>query len=84
MPIVLEAVWDSGVTVSADNAWNEGRSPQHACHRADIKTWQVRVSGRVVDNGLVGTPLTPARCMILSGDSPMGANVLKYTRDTSL
>jgi hypothetical protein len=27
---------------------------------------------------------TPARCMILSGVSSMGSNVLKYTRDTSL
>jgi hypothetical protein len=28
-PIVLEAVWDCGVTAAADEALNEGGPPQH-------------------------------------------------------
>ena len=35
--IVLEAVWNRGVTVAADEARNEGGAPQHVCNRADVE-----------------------------------------------
>jgi hypothetical protein len=50
-PIVLEAVWDSGVTVAADEARNEGGVPQHVGHRADVEAGQARVAGRVKEHG---------------------------------
>ena len=49
--IVLEAVWDRGVTVAADEARNEGCSPQHVRHRADVEAGQTWVAGRVVEHG---------------------------------
>jgi hypothetical protein len=39
-PIVLEAVWDSWVTVAADEARNEGGAPQQVGHRADVEAGQ--------------------------------------------
>ncbi len=39
--IVLEAVWDSGVTVAADEALNEGGPPQHIGHRADVHIFEL-------------------------------------------
>ncbi len=42
--IVLEAVWDGGVTVAADEARNEG-------HRADVEAGQARVAGRIIEHG---------------------------------
>ena len=36
-PIVLEAVWNRGVTVAADETQNEGGSPQHVRHRANVE-----------------------------------------------
>ena len=50
-PILLEAVWDRGVTVAADEARNEGDPPQHVCHRADVQAGQARVAGRVIEHG---------------------------------
>ena len=51
-PIVLEAVRDSGVTVAADEAWNDkGGAPQHVGHRSDVEAGQVRVAGRVIEHG---------------------------------
>ncbi len=47
-PIVLEAVWDSGVTVATDEARNEGGAPQHVGRRAE---GPVRVAGRVIEHG---------------------------------
>ncbi len=37
-PIVLEAVWDSEVTVAADEAWNEGdaSTTTQSCSRQEI------------------------------------------------
>ncbi len=49
--IVLEAVWDSGVAVAADEAWNEGGAPKHVCHRADVEAGQARVAGPVIEHG---------------------------------
>ena len=43
--IVLEAVWDRGVTVAADAARNERGAPQHVCRRANAKAGQARVAG---------------------------------------
>ena len=43
--IVLEPMWNCGVTVAANEAQNEGRSPQHVCHRADVEAGQTRVAG---------------------------------------
>jgi hypothetical protein len=50
-PIALEAVWDSGLTVAADEARNKGSAPQHVGHRADVEAGQARVAGRVTENG---------------------------------
>ncbi len=52
-PIVLEVVWDGGVTIAADEARNEGRPPQHVAsgHRADVEAGQARVAGRVIEHG---------------------------------
>ena len=36
-PIVLEAVWNRGVTVAADETRNEGGTPQHVRHRANVE-----------------------------------------------
>ena len=44
-PIVLEVVSDSGVTVAADEAWNEGGAPQNVGHRSDVEAGQARVAG---------------------------------------
>ena len=44
-PVVLEAVWDSGVPIAADEARNEGSAPQHVCHWANIEAGQARVAG---------------------------------------
>ena len=35
--MVLEAVWNRGVTVAADEARNEGGAPQHVRHRANVE-----------------------------------------------
>jgi hypothetical protein len=48
-PIVLEAVWDNGVTVAADEALNEEGAPKHVGRRAVVEAGQVRVAGRVID-----------------------------------
>ncbi len=50
-PIVLEEVWDSGVTISADEARNEGGAPQHVGLRADVEAGQARLAGRVIEHG---------------------------------
>ena len=50
-PVVLEAVWDSGVPIAADEARNEGSAPQHDCHRANVEAGQARVAGRVIKHG---------------------------------
>ena len=44
-PIVLEAVWNCGVTVAADETQNEGGKPQHVCHREDVEAGQALVAG---------------------------------------
>jgi hypothetical protein len=49
--IVLEAVWDSGVTVAADKALNEGGALQHICHRADVYAGQALVACLVIKHG---------------------------------
>ena len=51
--IVLEEVWDSGVTVAADEARNEGSAPQHVSHREDVlvEAGQARVACRVIEHG---------------------------------
>ncbi len=36
-PTVLEAVWDSGLTVATDEARDEGGAPQHIGHQADVQ-----------------------------------------------
>ncbi len=46
--IVLEAVWNRGVTVAADKIRNEGGAPQHVRDRADVEAGQARVAGRVI------------------------------------
>jgi hypothetical protein len=50
-PIVLEAVWNSGVTVAADETQNEGGAPQHVRDRTDVEAGQARVAGRVIEHG---------------------------------
>ncbi len=50
-PIILEAVWDSGVTVAADEARNERGAPQHVCHRKNVEAGQALVAGRVIEHG---------------------------------
>ncbi len=50
-PIVLEAVWNRGVTVAADETRNEGGAPQHVRHRANVEARQARVAGRVIEHG---------------------------------
>jgi hypothetical protein len=40
MPIVLEAVWNGGLTVAADETLNEGVAPKHVCHSADVEAGQ--------------------------------------------
>ena len=51
--IVLEAVWDSGVTVATDEARDEGGAPQHIGHQADVhwQAGQAWVAGRVIEHG---------------------------------
>ncbi len=44
-PIVLEAVWNRGVTVAADETRNEGGAPQHVRHRANKEAGQMLVAG---------------------------------------
>ncbi len=39
-PIVLEGVWNRGVTVAAYETWNEGGAPQHIRHRVDVEAGQ--------------------------------------------
>jgi hypothetical protein len=51
MQIVLEAVWNRGVTIAADEAQNDGGAPQHVCHRAHVEAGQARVAGRVIEHG---------------------------------
>ncbi len=48
MLVVLEAMWNIRVTVAADD---EGCSPQHFRHRADVEAGQKWVAGRVVEHG---------------------------------
>ena len=43
--IVLKAMWNRGVTIAANEARNEGSSPQHVRHRADVEAGQTRVAG---------------------------------------
>ena len=43
--IVLEAMWNRGVTVAFDEARNEGGEPQHVLHRADVEVGQALVAG---------------------------------------
>ena len=45
--IVLEAMWNRGVTVAADETRNEGGEPQHwhVLHRADLEAGQALVAG---------------------------------------
>ena len=43
--IVLEAVWNSGVTVSADEALNERGASKHVGYWADVEAGQARVAG---------------------------------------
>ncbi len=50
-PVVLEAVWNSGVTVAADETRNEGGAPQNVSHRADVEAGQALVAGRVIEHG---------------------------------
>ena len=50
-PIVLEAVWDSWVTVAADEARNEGGAPQHVGHWADVEAGQALVASLVKEHG---------------------------------
>jgi hypothetical protein len=49
-PIVLEVVWDSGVTVASNEAQTEGGAPQHVGHRADVEAGQALVAGRVINS----------------------------------
>ena len=49
--IVLEAVWDRGVTVASDEARNERGAHQHVCRRANVEAGQARVAGRVIEHG---------------------------------
>ncbi len=49
--MVLEAVWNRGVTVAADETRNEGGAPQHVLHRADVEAGQAWVAGRVIEHG---------------------------------
>jgi hypothetical protein len=49
--IVLEAVWDRGVTVASDVARNERGAHKHVCRRAKVETGQARVAGRVIEHG---------------------------------
>jgi hypothetical protein len=51
MPIFLEAVWDSGVTVATDDARNEGGATQHVDDQADVDAGQAQVAGRVIVHG---------------------------------
>ncbi len=50
-PIVLEAVWNSGVTVAVDETRNEGGAPPRVLHRADVEAGQVLVAGCVIEHG---------------------------------
>ena len=43
--MVLEAVWNRGVTVAANETRNEGGAPQHVRHRADVEAGQALVAG---------------------------------------
>ncbi len=72
-PIVLEAVWNCGMTVASDETQNE-----HVSYRADVEAglaiqgcWQSHRAGH-------------SSCMMLSWVRSMGSNMLKYTRDTSV
>jgi hypothetical protein len=39
------------MTVAADEAQNEGGTPQHVGHRADVEAGQARVAGQVIEHG---------------------------------
>ena len=67
------------MTVTADEALNEGGAPQHVGHWADVEAGQARVAGRVIEHGH-SSSLHDAQ----GSGQTMGSNVLKYTRDTSL
>ena len=49
--MVLEAVWNRGVTVAADETQNEGGTPQHVRHRANVEAGKAQVAGRVIEHG---------------------------------
>jgi hypothetical protein len=47
-PIILEAAWDSGVTVAEDEALNERGTPHHVCYRANAEAGQARVAANLL------------------------------------
>ncbi len=64
---------------------SKGGAPKYVRHWADVEAGQARVAGQVIEHGYASLQLVAsACCMILSGVSSMGSNVLKNTRDTSL
>jgi hypothetical protein len=77
--VLLEAVWDSRVTVAADEAQNEGGAPhwpQHVGHKADVEAGQAQFAGRVIEHGHSSSLHDAVRGKVNATDS-MGSNVLK-------
>jgi hypothetical protein len=46
--IVLEGMRNSRMAVAANEAWNQGCSPQDVCHWADVEAGQPRVASGVI------------------------------------
>jgi hypothetical protein len=51
MLIVLKAVWNSGVTVAANETLDEVGAPQNDCYRTDVEAEQALVAGLVIEHG---------------------------------
>jgi hypothetical protein len=49
--IVLDTMWNSGVTVPANETLNDGGAPQHVCNRTDVEAEQELVAGRDIEHG---------------------------------
>jgi hypothetical protein len=56
--------WDSGMTVAADEARNEGGVLQHVGHQADVEAEQARVACRVIEHGYSSSLHNPVRSQV--------------------
>jgi hypothetical protein len=86
---------NSGVDVAANEAWNQGCSPQNICHWADVEAGQLRVAGRVVKHrhaislhdaarGQIDRPKRAEIHLFVLTDVPLGACQAQRTVEEEL